>query len=443
MPTLPQNVLFALDRLHENGFEAYLVGGCVRDSLLGLPTSDFDITTSALPDEIKSAFSDCRLIDTGIRHGTVTVLVNGQPLEITSFRVDGAYSDGRHPDRVSFTRNLFEDAKRRDLTVNALYYSPQKGLIDPFGGQQDLKNGLLRTVGEPHDRFQEDALRLLRAVRFASVYGFSIEDKTERALLDCRELLKNVSAERIQKELLKLLGGKDVRRILTSYTELLGVILPELLPLKGFDQRNKYHVHDILTHTAVVIDSVKKKPSLLLAALFHDIGKPACFTLDKKGFGHFYGHAEVSVSIAEQRIKSLRIREDVKKDALTLIRYHDVRFPAERKTVRKWMARLSPALFFDLVDLKKGDLLGQSPAYIGEMAILEEMETLANDILKEGECLSLSTLAIDGNDLLALGFSEGKAVGSTLKKLLSLVLDGSLPNEKDALLAESRRMLLR
>ncbi len=440
MIVLPEEVKTALDRLNASGFEAYAVGGCVRDSLLSLPVRDYDISTSALPEETKAVFSDCRLVETGIRHGTVTVWLGGSPLEITSYRVDGLYSDGRRPDSVSFTRSLREDAARRDFTVNAMYYAPKEGLIDPFGGQEDLNKRIIRAVGEPIKRFHEDGLRILRALRFSSVYGFAIESETESALRESKELLQSISAERLQAELLKLLGGKDVRRVLTSYADVLAVFLPDLLPLRGFEQKNKYHIHDVLTHTAVVVENVENKPSLLLAALFHDIGKPACFSVDKKGFGHFYGHAEKSVAIAETLLDRLKISGAVRQEVLTLIRCHDIRFPAQRKTVKKWMAKLTPALFFDLIKLKKGDLLGQSPAYIGEMAELNRMEELASDVLAKQECLSLSSLAINGSDLLSLGFSQGKEVGSTLNQLLERVLDGSLPNEKDDLLREAESL---
>ena len=319
MGTIAPPAARALARLHEAGFEAWLVGGCVRDMLLGCAPKDYDLATSARPEETKAVFPGETVLETGIRHGTVTVLLEGMPLEITTYRVDGAYSDARHPDGVTFADNLRADAARRDFTINAMAYAPGRGLRDYFGGQADLRAGCLRAVGDPGTRFQEDALRILRGLRFAAVLDFSLEEETDRAARRYAPLLTKVSAERCAAELGKLLCGPAAGRILRAYPAVLGVVIPELLPMVGFAHRNAHHCYDVWTHTAVAVDHVPPRLPLRLAMLLHDMGKPDTFSLGEDGQGHFYGHPRRSVELAEGILTRLRFPRRTREQVLCLV----------------------------------------------------------------------------------------------------------------------------
>ncbi|MDO4517385.1 MAG: HD domain-containing protein [Bacillota bacterium] len=423
----------ALARLHAAGHEAWVVGGCVRDVLLGQTPKDYDITTSALPEETKGVFPDCHIIETGIRHGTVTVVLGDEPLEITTYRVDGGYSDARHPDGVTFTRSLREDAARRDFTMNAMAYAPGLGLRDFFGGREDIQNAQIRAVGDPVIRFREDALRILRGVRFASVLGFSLETATETAARQEAALLSGLSAERVAAELDKLLRGKDAGRVLQTYPDLLGQVIPELLPMAGFDQRNHHHCHDLLTHTAVAVDHVPPVLPLRLAALLHDVGKPRCFSLGEDGEGHFYGHARESTAMAGEILRRLRFSNSVREKTETLIRYHDSVIEEDPRLVRRWLNRLGEETFFDLLALQRGDTVALAPAYCTRQDHFRRLEALAREILAETPCLQLRDLAVNGHDLMALGL-QGRAIGAALHFLLDQVLEGTVPNKKEALM---------
>lgn len=435
----PAVVQGVLDRFWAAGYEAYLVGGCVRDSLLGTEPDDYDIASSATPEEVKALFADdgasrWKLIETGLKHGTLTLLSEGMPLEITTFRRESGYSDGRHPDAVAFTRSLPEDLSRRDFTINAMAYESRTGLVDPFGGKDDLASGLIRAVGEPEKRFSEDALRILRALRFSAVLGFPLEAKTEAAARCLSQKLLRISAERVAVELKKLLTGKDVLRVLLQYTDILGVVLPELLPMKGFDQRNRHHIYDVLTHTAHTVAALPADPLLRMAGLFHDAGKPAVFSLDEEGVGHFYGHASRSAALAEEALTRLKWDSAGKSEIVRLVRWHDLPIEATEKGVRRALGKMTPDFLEKLLLLKRADNLAQHPAYHDRQKVISSIEALAKDILARQECFSLRDLALNGDDLLALGMKPGRALGLTLKRLLSLVVDGELPNERNALL---------
>ena len=434
---LPAGVYIALERLTAAGYEAWLVGGCVRDRLMGAEPHDYDVTTSAVPEETKAVFDGERVIETGLRHGTVTVLLCGEPIEITTFRAEDVYSDHRHPDAVRFTKSLHEDLARRDFTVNAIAMDINGRLCDPFGGQADLGAGILRAVGEPEARFREDALRILRCLRFASVLGFAIEPETARALEHCRGLLSFVSAERICTELTKLLCGRYVRRVLMEYTDVLSVVLPELAPMKGFDQQNYHHIYDVLEHTARVVENIPPEPRLRWAALFHDAGKPACFTLDQDGVGHFYGHAEHSRNLADAAFRRLKTDNATRESANRLIRYHDWPIEPEAPTVRRALQKLGPDGFRDLLALKRADNLAQAPEYRDRLHTCDEIEALAQQILSEQQAFSLRDLAVNGSDLLALGMDPGPEVGRVLNTLLEAVISERLPNDRGVLLAEA------
>ena len=429
----------ALALLQAAGYEAWIVGGCVRDALLGLPPKDYDLTTSALPEETQRVFAAYPRIETGLRHGTVTVLLEGEPLEITTYRVDGAYSDARHPDGVTFTRSLRQDAARRDFTISAMAYAPGWGLQDFFGGQADLARGILRAVGAAEKRFREDALRILRALRFASVLDFTLEGETARAARACAPLLAAVSAERVSGELGKLLCGKAAGRVLRDYPDVLGVVLPEILPMVGLDHRNPHHCYDVWTHTTVAVDHVPPELPLRLAMLLHDIGKPDTFSLGEDGQGHFYGHPRRSVELAEGILSRLRFPRRTRERVLTLVRYHDAVLEESPQRVRRWLNKLGPEVFFDLLAIQGGDAAAQAPAYCTRLDHLRRLETLARQVLDQAPCLTVRDLAVGGEDLLALGY-RGPAIGRALRALLDQVLSETVSNEKNALLQRLAQM---
>ena len=433
MGTIAPPAARALARLHEAGFEAWLVGGCVRDMLLGCAPKDYDLATSARPEETKAVFQGETVLETGIRHGTVTVLLEGMPLEITTYRVDGAYSDARHPDGVTFADNLRADAARRDFTINAMAYAPGRGLRDYFGGQADLRAGCLRAVGDPGTRFHEDALRILRGLRFAAVLDFSLEEETDRAARRYAPLLTKVSAERCAAELGKLLCGPAAGRILRAYPAVLGVVIPELLPMVGFAHRNAHHCYDVWTHTAVAVDHVPPRLPLRLAMLLHDMGKPDTFSLGEDGQGHFYGHPRRSVELAEGILTRLRFPRRTREQVLCLVRYHDAVIEESPQRVRRWLNKLGPERFFDLLEIQRGDASAQAPAYCTRLDHLRRLEKIAGEVLAEAPCLTVRELAVGGRELLALGY-QGPAIGMALRRLLDCVLEGTLPNEKTALL---------
>ena len=433
MFTLPAYVKSALDKLHECGFEAYIVGGCVRDLLLGKEPNDYDMTTSALPAQTEAVFAAHPVIKTGIKHGTVTVMMDGEPLEITTYRVDGEYNDSRHPESVRFTRSLKEDSARRDFTVNAMAYSPQSGVMDYHGGRADLEAGVIRCVGDARLRFKEDALRIIRALRFSSQLGFEIEESTEKAAFELAPLLKEVSYERLQAELIKLLCGKDAKRVIIKYVQILSQFIPELAPMENFDQKNIHHIHDVLTHSAVTVENVPGVPHLRLAALLHDIGKPATFTVDENGVGHFYSHAKESVRLAEEILTRLRFSNAQKQRIITLVKWHDVPISGEEKSVKKALGKLGEELFFDLTALKRADNLAQNPLYHSRQAEIAKLEEVAKGVLEQEQCFSLKDLAINGKDLMEIGFPQGKAIGKALGALLEAVIEEQVANDKEAL----------
>ena len=435
---LPDTVKKLIERLEKKGHEAYAAGGCVRDSLLGKTPHDYDITTSALPDEVASLFSDMTVIPTGIKHGTVTVICDKIPYEITTYRTESKYSDGRRPDCVGFTKSLRNDSARRDFTINAMAYNDNDGLVDFFGGRNDLKNGIIRCVGDPDARLTEDALRILRAIRFESVLGYRSEKATCAALHRNLAFLKNVSAERTAVELKKLICGKDVRRVILEYADILGAVIPEILPMRGFDQKNYHHIYDVLEHTAYATEAVKAVPELRLAAFFHDIGKPAAFTVDENGTGHFKGHPEISALMTDRILRRLKFSNDERTLIVTLVRYHDRMIEPNEKAVRRAINKLSPDIFFMLLDLKRADNLAQAPKFRDRQMLYNDTEKIAKDIISRGDCISKKTLAINGNDLIDAGITEGRQIGKILDVLFEKVLEGSLENKKDLLLKAAK-----
>ena len=433
---IPAYVREMLTALETAGHQAYCVGGCVRDSLLGRTPEDWDVTTSALPEETMKVFGD-QAIPTGLKHGTVTVCCQEGKVETTTFRRDGAYADHRHPEQVTFTPDLTEDLTRRDFTVNAMATDLRGTVYDPFDGQADLQEGILRCVGDPERRFSEDALRILRCLRFAAVLGFSIEPETGKALMTCRDLLREMAPERVHEELTKLLCGPWAPAVLRQYPQVVGAVLPEILPMVGFDQRNGHHCYDVWEHTLHAMEKVKPEPELRLTMLLHDIGKPNCFTVDGLGCGHFYGHPAESARMAEAMLGRLRAETVLRETVVQLVAWHDRNIPRTRPGVARALGALGERDLRRLLDVKRADNLAQAPAYRFLQGEIDRAECILDQLLVEGACVSLRQLAVNGRDLLAMGLS-GPAVGQTLRELLNAVLDDSLPNERHALLAAVR-----
>ena len=433
---LPEHAARAIARLEAAGFEAWAVGGCVRDSLRGAAPHDWDLCTAARPEQMQAVFAGERVLETGLKHGTLTLLTDGGPLEITTFRTDGGYSDGRHPDGVRFVGNIADDLARRDFTVGAMAWHPERGLYDPFGGQPDLQNGVLRAVGDPDTRFQEDALRILRAVRFASQLGFSVEPETAAAMRRQAARLDCIAAERIREELTGMLCGRFVQRALMEFADVIGCVLPEVTPMFGCAQQNPHHLYDVWEHSARATGQVPAEPALRWSMLLHDCGKPACKTVDGNGVGHFYGHPKVSREIAAQITRRLRFSGEDSARILLLVEQHDRPLGDTDKLVRRRLSRIGEGRFRDLLAIKKGDAVGQG-THPEDIAWLYDMETRLNRILAADACLSLRQLAVNGNDMAALGLS-GPAVGEMLRALLDAVIDEQADNTRDALLAFAR-----
>lgn len=436
MIILPEDVKAIIKKLKDNHFDAYVVGGCVRDSLLGISPKDWDVCTSALPEEIERVFAEEKIIETGIKHGTVTVMINGVGYEITTFRSDGEYSDHRRPDHVDFVSDIKEDLARRDFTVNAMAYNDEEGLIDPFSGQSDLKAGVIRCVGDPNVRFEEDALRIMRALRFSSVYGFSIEKNTAKAMRYKKLLLNDIASERIRDELCKMLAGKNILFILTVFQEIVSVIIPEIIPCVGFVQNNKYHAYTVYGHIAHAVANYTGDNSVLnMALLLHDIGKPFSYFTDENGIGHFYGHAEPSAEITAKVVNRLRFDRKSQDQIILLVKIHDEQFEATKKNVRKWLNRLGPEMIFLFIEMKRADMLAHAAGTQTErLKKLDEFQKIAEEEIAEMSCFSLKDLAVSGKDLIGIGVPEGKEIGMLLNIVLDLVMQEKLKNDKEEIL---------
>lgn len=438
---MPKNADIAINLLQSAGFEAYAVGGCVRDSLLGKTPNDWDITTSAKPEDMKSVFADFHCIDTGIKHGTVTVVIDGEPLEITTFRLDGEYEDNRHPKSVTFTSNLGADLGRRDFTVNAMAYSKMTGTVDLFGGQNDLKNKIIRCVGDPDRRFNEDALRILRALRFASALDFEIEEKTAQSLLKNCDLLGNISEERIAKELLKLVCGKGAKRILTDFAPVLFEILPELQPMYKNSHDNPHHCYDIYEHTLIAVESIDPEPTLRFAMLLHDCGKPAVKKFDENGVAHFYGHQRISAEISAQILARLKVSNKFRDEILFLVSNHD-RWELYENTEKmpRYLSKFGLDGVLNLLKVMRADVLAQSPEYRYRLDQIADAEETAKNLAAQKPCLSLSELQINGRTLMDIGIPQGRKLGAVLAQLLDEVIDGVTKNTQEALTTRSREI---
>lgn len=433
---MPAAAAEILRRLSKAGHEAYIVGGCVRDSLLGREPGDWDITTSARPEEVKGLFR--RTIDTGIQHGTVTVLKDGEGYEVTTYRLDGAYEDGRHPVSVAFTRSLTEDLKRRDFTINAMAYNEEEGLVDAFDGIGDLKQGVIRCVGEASERFCEDALRILRAVRFSAQLGFVIEEDTLRAVEELAPSLARISRERIQVEFNKLLVSANPGYFRLLYeTGITRVLMPEFDVLMDLPQNNPFHCYTVGEHTLRAVEEVPAVLALRLTMLLHDVAKGWTGTVDEAGCSHFYGHAAQGAAWAERFLRGLKYDNETTARVKALVRWHDTGFVPGKKSVRRLMSKMGTDLFADFLQVCRADTMAKSE-YAKEkiLPLLAQTETLAEEILAQQECLTLKQLAVGGSDLIAAGMKPGPQMGRELSRLLELVLEDPQRNTRDYLLGQ-------
>ena len=431
---IPPGAARILRVLEDHGYEAFVVGGCVRDSLLGRNPNDWDITTSALPLQVKALFR--RTIDTGLKHGTVTILMDGEPFEVTTYRVDGEYLDGRHPSEVTFTASLQEDLQRRDFTINAMAYSEKKGLQDLFGGLPDLEKGLIRAVGDPAKRFGEDALRIMRAVRFAAQLGYEVEEDTVQAMKELAPTLSKISAERIAAELEKLLVSPHPEKLKMAYEcGITAVILPEFDRCMETAQNNPHHKYSVGEHTIVSIGNARPDRILRYTMLMHDMGKPSCKTTDEQGIDHFYGHQEVSAQMANDILRRLKSDNETRRSVSRLVRYHDLTCGLTGKSVRKAISLIGEDLFPLYLEVKDADTRAQSDFRFQEkMDYLEEVRLLYRKILEEGDCLSLKDLAVNGKDLIAAGMKPGREIGEVLEAMYRDVIDDPEHNNKEYLM---------
>ena len=429
---LPESVKNCIDALENAGFAAYAVGGCVRDACLGLTPQDYDLCTSALPDQTEAVFSDRKLVLAGKKHGTVGVITEDGVVEITTYRTEGDYRDNRHPEWVKFVPHIKEDLARRDFTVNAMAWSPTRGFADPFGGQADLNDHILRAVGDPEQRFREDSLRILRGLRFSVRYQLTPDPATKAAMESLAPLMDNLARERVFEELSKLLVLVKAQD-LVAFGPVLAAAIPELAPMLGFDQRSPHHAYDLFTHTAHVVENVPGDLTLRWAALLHDTGKIATFTQDETGRGHFYGHAKESARIADEVLRRLKAPTALREDAVELISLHMTKFEPTKKAMRRALNRLGPQKLSLLLTLQEADMGSKGTGKPEEMNQFSQLRELIQEIQAENACFSLKDLALNGHDLMALGI-RGKAIGETLNRLLDLVMDEQVENTKEALL---------
>lgn len=434
---LPEKVSRIIRILTEHGFEAYAVGGCVRDSILGREPEDWDITTSAAPLQVKKLFR--RTIDTGIQHGTVTVRMEKESFEVTTYRIDGEYEDSRHPKTVEFTKSLKEDLKRRDFTINAMAYNENTGLVDLFGGEEDLGRGVIRCVGDPLERFQEDALRMMRAVRFAAQLGFTIEEKTREGIRTLAPTLENISAERIQTELLKLMLSEHPEYWEIAYeTGITAVVMPEFDEMMKTPQRNPYHCYNVGEHTLCALRHVPAERMLRLSVLLHDIGKPGTKTTDENGIDHFYKHGALGEEMARAFLKRLKFDNETVRTVSRLVRWHDQTLHTNERSVRRAMNRIGVDIFPALLQIRIADLMAQSDKEREErLQKVQRVYEFYQKILENGQCITVQDLAVNGSDLIAIGIPAGPRIGKVLSELLELVLEDPELNHREMLLKKA------
>ena len=440
---IPADANELIHTLQNNGHSAYIVGGCVRDSILGRTPHDWDICTSATPSEMLEIFKDKKIIETGLQHGTVTVVVNGEPYEITTYRIDGIYSDNRRPDTVTFTDKLVENLRRRDFTINAMAYNDEEGLIDPFNGMEDIKYKKISCVGRAEDRFGEDALRILRAIRFAAQLEFTIMPGTDWEIHKQYKNLENISIERINSEFCKIASSDDFCVELLLYKDVFSLFIPELKDMFDFPQNNPWHIWDVFGHTIHAIEYCDSDELVVrLAVFFHDFGKPHSYQDGEDGIRHFKGHGKVSADMTDSIMKRLRFDNETRNNVVELVSYHDATFEVGKKYVKRWLNKIGEKQFRRLLQVKKADNKAQNLELSSDrIKELSEIEALIDEVLQEDECFSLKDLAVNGKDLIGVGFSEGMEIGITLKCLLDDVIDGKIKNKKTVLLKEAKKYL--
>ena len=437
---LPEEAVYIINTLNEHGFNAHAVGGCVRDGIMGKTPEDWDIATNARPEDVKSLFA--KTVDTGIRHGTVTVVLNRRSYEITTYRVDGQYKNNRHPLKVEFTPFLEEDLRRRDFTINAMAYHPEEGLIDPFNGIKDIEGKVIRCVGSPARRFKEDALRMLRAVRFSAQLDFTVEAGALNSIRVNSRLIRNISSERIRDELTKtVMSDYPLRLVLLKDTGLMGHVLPEFENCFGVRQNNPFHVDDVANHILKSLQHIEKDRILRWAMLLHDIGKPLCKTTDEKGVDHFYMHCSESECLAGIILKRLKFENKAINKICRLVKYHDYNIIPGEKAVRRAVSIIGDDIFPDILKVKEADRKAQNPAILDErLKELERIRLIYAEIKRKEQCLNVRELAIKGDDLIKLGFRQGKEIGAILGRMLDAVLDNPEINDRDTLAAMAENM---
>lgn len=446
MDPIPSYVHTLLAALWDAGFEAYPVGGCVRDSLMGRMPADWDVCTAARPEQTEAVLTGCRFVESGLKHGTVTVLTEGGPVEITTFRADGEYRDHRRPEHVTFVPDLREDLARRDFTVNAMALRRSGEVIDLYGGRADLAAGIIRCVGEPDVRFGEDALRILRALRFASKLDFAIEPATAASAVKNRTLLDGIARERVFSELKGILTGPGAGRVLREYAPVIFQVIPELAAEEGFDQRNPHHIHDVWTHSTMAVEAAPPEPVLRLTMLLHDVAKPPCFFTDENGVGHFYGHGEKGAEMADDILRRLRCDNDTRERVCLLIRNHDICPPQTPRAMRRLLAKVGQGAVRQLIACWRADCADRVNAVLAADTPWETLIGTAERILAEllaepSPCFSVKSLAVNGRDILALGVKPGPAVGRVLEALFDAVAAGEVPNERNLLLKKAAELL--
>ncbi len=430
---LPEQVNKAVDLLYAGGFEAYAVGGCIRDLIMEKTPHDFDIATSALPNQTKGVFKDYRIIETGIRHGTVTVIIDDMPLEITTYRIDGDYRDNRRPESVSFSKNLTDDLSRRDFTVNTLCFNEKNGLLDLFGGTADIENKTIRCVGEPDKRFGEDALRILRGIRFSSVLGFGIEERTAESIIKNRFLLNNIAVERIREEFNKLICGKNALNVITEYRSVIEIFIPEFSALFGCEQNTPYHIYDVAEHTLRALGFIENDLDLKLTMFFHDIAKPECKTTDMNGIDHFKGHAVIGEKMTADILKRMRYDGKTVNKVSRLVGLHSERPPKNKTEAKLMLSEIGEEYYRAFMKIRRADCSAKADPRSQDEK-LKNMQLFLDEINRNNECYSLRQLNINGTDIKALGVTDGKQISKILRTLLFSVIEGKCANEKKALI---------
>ena len=433
---IPSDANEIIHTLQNNGHSAYVVGGCVRDSIIGRPIHDWDICTSATPSKMLEIFKNKKIIETGLQHGTITIVVNNEPYEVTTYRIDGAYSDNRRPDSVTFTDNLVEDLRRRDFTINAMAYNDEEGLIDPFDGLKDVEWKKIRCVGSARDRFGEDALRILRAIRFASQLEFAMMPETLYEINQQYKNLENISIERINSEFCKIASSSDFCVQMVLFQDVFALFIPELKDMFDFPQNNPYHDYDVYGHTIHAVEHCESDDlTVRLAVFFHDIGKPHSYQDGEDGIRHFKGHGKVSAEITDNIMKRLRFDNETRNNVVELVYYHDATFEVGKKYVKRWLNKIGEEQFRRLLEVRKVDILGQKPDYEqSRIDKVDSIERLLEEVLQEAECFSLKDLAVNGKDLMSVGYKSGKELGVTLQRLLDCVIGEEINNNREELL---------